>query len=106
MDSIGCLWMDMWCTQAVLERSVCGLSFDYSSSRLVVIGVDDKHTLNLFDLSQDPPRLVGEMSGQNGSPGAINNIVVRSCAVPPSPQRFFPLRLMDEQGGSLRACGA
>ena len=61
-------------------RSVCGVAFDVTSSYLFVIGMDDRHTASVLNLVDDPPTLVAEAPGQNGSPGTIINTQVCDVA--------------------------
>jgi len=70
--------IDSVVTSGTLLRSVAGLCFSSDSSMLVVISVDDKHTLGVFDLVSDPPTLVGEEGAQNGAP-----TMVQVCSLAP-----------------------
>lgn len=47
-----------------IQRSINGLSFSIDSSKLFVIGGDDKHTVSVFDITESPAQILEDCPGQ------------------------------------------
>lgn len=47
-----------------IQRSITGLSFSNDSSKLFIIGADDKHTVSMFDITESPAQILEDSPGQ------------------------------------------